>query len=91
MSVQHVLRPLAEFNRSTAGPVAPPERPLREAERDAPAPVPAFAKGLRLDFQAVTASRTLPWNSDVLEGHVNRVKTIKRAICGRRRPRRPPT
>ncbi|WP_329203796.1 hypothetical protein [Streptomyces sp. NBC_01435] len=25
----------------------------------------------------------LPWSSGIVEGHMNRVKTLKRAICGR--------
>lgn len=38
---------------------------------------------LRQDLNAVTADLTLPWSSGVVEGHVNRVKTLKRAMYGR--------
>lgn len=56
---------------------------IREAERDAPAPVRSFAGFLRQDLDAVTAGLTLPWSSGIVEGNVNRVKTIKRAMYGR--------
>ncbi|WP_455568315.1 transposase [Streptomyces phaeochromogenes] len=56
---------------------------IREAEQDAPKPMKGFAGFLRQDFDAVTAGLTLPWSSGVVEGHVNRVKTLKRAMYGR--------
>ncbi|WP_374120565.1 DciA family protein [Streptomyces sp. AN091965] len=51
------------------------------AERDAPGPMLSFAQSLCLD--AVTAGLTLPWSSGIVEGNVNRIKTIKRAMYGR--------
>jgi transposase len=56
---------------------------IRHAEQDAPKPMQGFAGSLRQDLDAVTAGLTLPWSSGVVEGHVNRVKTLKRAIYGR--------
>ncbi|WP_328760303.1 ISL3 family transposase [Streptomyces sp. NBC_00271] len=56
---------------------------VREVERDAPAPILSFAQSLCLDLDAVTAGLTLPWSSGIVEGHVNRIKTIKRAMYGR--------
>lgn len=56
---------------------------VREAEREAPTPRFAFAQGLCLDLHAVTAGLTQPWGSGIVEGHVNRIKTIKRAMYGR--------
>ncbi|MFE0372757.1 ISL3 family transposase [Streptomyces tendae] len=56
---------------------------IRQAEQDAPKPMKSFAGFLRQDLDAVTAGLTLPWNSGVVEGHVNRVKTLKRAMYGR--------
>ncbi|MFD3377616.1 MULTISPECIES: transposase [unclassified Streptomyces] len=56
---------------------------IREAEQDAPKPMKGFAGFLRQDLDAVTAGLTLPWSSGVVEGHVNRVKTLKRAMYGR--------
>jgi len=37
------------------------------------APLEAFARNLRKDFDAVTAGLTLPWSSGRVEGQVNRV------------------
>jgi transposase len=45
-----------------------------------------FAAGLRRDWPAVTAGLTLPWSSGTVEGHVNRIKMIKRQMYGRARP-----
>ncbi|MFI0765657.1 ISL3 family transposase [Streptomyces sp. NPDC021218] len=56
---------------------------IRQAEQDAPKPMSGFAGFLRRDLDAVTAGLTLPWSSGVVEGHVNRVKTLKRAMHGR--------
>ncbi|MFE9574058.1 transposase, partial [Streptomyces sp. NPDC006692] len=56
---------------------------VRQPEHDAPAPILSFAQSLCLDLDAVTASLTLPWSSGIVEGHVNRIKTIKRSMCGR--------
>lgn len=56
---------------------------IRQAEQDAPTPVRGFAGFLRQDLAAVTAGLTLEWNSGVVEGNVNRVKTIKRSMYNR--------
>ncbi|MER5403081.1 transposase [Streptomyces sp. NPDC002599] len=56
---------------------------IRQAEQDAPKPMKGFAGFLRQDLDAVTAGLTLPWSSGVVEGHINRVKTLKRAMYGR--------
>ncbi|MGW2402899.1 ISL3 family transposase, partial [Kitasatospora sp. NPDC001664] len=42
-----------------------------------------FATGLRKDWDAVLAGLTLRWNSGPVEGHVNRIKMIKRQMFGR--------
>ena len=55
----------------------------RQAEQDAPKPMKGFAGSLRQNLVAVTAGLTLPWSSGGVEGHVNRVKTPKRAMYGR--------
>ncbi|MER8161030.1 transposase [Streptomyces sp. NPDC094472] len=55
---------------------------IRQAEQDAPKPMSGFAGFLRRDLDAVTGL-TWPWSSGVVEGHVNRVKTLKRAMYGR--------
>ncbi|MET9677765.1 transposase [Streptomyces sp. NPDC006482] len=43
----------------------------------------AFVNGLERDLAAVTAGLTLPWSSGIVEGHVNRIKMIKRQMYGR--------
>jgi transposase len=43
----------------------------------------SFAKGIQQDKAAVRAGLTLPWNNGPLEGHVNRLKLIKRSLYGR--------
>jgi transposase len=42
-----------------------------------------FAEGIRQDESAVNAAITLPWSNGPVEGHVNRLKTIKRQMYGR--------
>lgn len=46
----------------------------------------SFVAGLRRDQDAVTAGLTLRWNSGVVEGHVNRIKMLKRQMFGRAKP-----
>lgn len=42
-----------------------------------------FAKGLKQDYDAVKAALTYEWSNGQVEGHVNRLKTIKRQMYGR--------
>uniref|UniRef100_A0AAU2VUC7 ISL3 family transposase n=1 Tax=Streptomyces sp. NBC_00008 TaxID=2903610 RepID=A0AAU2VUC7_9ACTN len=42
-----------------------------------------LAAGIDRDRDAVIAGLTLPWNSGVVEGHVNRIKMLKRQMFGR--------
>jgi transposase len=59
---------------------------VRNAE-DSPLPeLRGFATGLRRDWNAVKAGLTLHWNSGMVEGHVNRIKMIKRQMFGRAKP-----
>jgi transposase len=44
-----------------------------------------FAKGLRDDYDAVKAGLTLPWSNGPVEGHINRLKMLKRQMFGRAR------
>jgi Transposase len=46
----------------------------------------SFTLGIRRDQDAVTAGLTLPWNSGRVEGHVNRIKMLKRQMFGRAKP-----
>ncbi len=43
----------------------------------------SFAKGIQQDKAAVQAGLTLPWSTGPVEGHVNRLKLIKRSMYGR--------
>jgi transposase len=42
-----------------------------------------FVRGLRQDLPAVRAAFALPWSTSPVEGQINRLKTIKRQMCGR--------
>jgi len=42
-----------------------------------------FAEGIRRDEAAVQAAVTQPWSNGPVEGHVNRLKTVKRQMYGR--------
>jgi len=44
-----------------------------------------FATGLRDDYAAVKAGVTLPWSNGPVEGHINRLKMLKRQMFGRAR------
>lgn len=56
---------------------------LAQADTTELAPLRSFARGLRHDLDAVTAGLTMTWNSGPVEGHVNRVKMLKRQMYGR--------
>ena len=43
----------------------------------------SFVTGVQQDQDAVLAGLTLPWSNGPLEGHVNRLKLIKRSMYGR--------
>jgi transposase len=42
-----------------------------------------FAQGIQRDREAVEAALALPWSNGVVEGHVNRLKCLKRQMYGR--------
>jgi len=48
-----------------------------------PPPIRQFAEGLKNDWAAVTASLNLPWNNGAAEGHISKLKMIKRQMYGR--------
>ncbi|MFB9573093.1 transposase [Streptomyces yanii] len=56
---------------------------IGEAEQSNLGPLKSFGGFLRQDFDAVTAGVTLPYSSGVVEGHVCRVKLLKRSMYGR--------
>jgi transposase len=42
-----------------------------------------FAKRLREDYDSVKAGVTLPWSNGPVEGHITRLKLVKRQMYGR--------
>ncbi len=46
-------------------------------------PLKDFAAGLRRDVAAVQAALDLPWTTSPVEGHINRLKMLKRTMYGR--------
>jgi len=56
---------------------------LVEARRCGVRVVESFAASLDQDGAAVRAALTLPWSSGQAEGQINRLKLLKRAMCGR--------
>jgi transposase len=44
-----------------------------------------FAAGLQEDYAAVKAGVTLPWSTSPVEGHIHRLKMVKRQMFGRAR------
>jgi transposase len=58
---------------------------LMRAATSALAPFRRFAKGLREDYAAVQAGVMLPWSQGPIEGHINRLKMLKRQMFGRAR------
>lgn len=56
---------------------------LLETEGTAAREMRSLSKGLRQDQQAVSAALRLPWSNGPVEGHVNRLKAIKRQMYGR--------
>lgn len=56
---------------------------LREAEKSNLSEICTFARGVRQDEAAVKAAISLPWSNGQVEGHVNRLKLLKRQMYGR--------
>lgn len=55
--------------------------PWRNAARQSP--LHHFVKQLQRDEAAVRAALTLPWSTGAVEGHIHRLKLIKRQMYGR--------
>jgi len=56
---------------------------LDEAEASHLPEFQSEASGIHHDKAAVLAGLTLPWSTGLLEGHVNRLKLLKRSMYGR--------
>jgi transposase len=46
-------------------------------------PLASFARGLKADQPAVAAALSLPWSNGPTEGHITRLKLLKRQMFGR--------
>jgi len=56
---------------------------LSEAQSSCLPEFKSIARGIQQDKAAVFAGLTLPWSNGPLEGHVNRLKLLKRSMYGR--------
>lgn len=56
---------------------------LKEYEQVDYSFIQSFIRGVQQDMSAVMLSIQEPWSNDPVEGHVNRLKTIKRMMYGR--------
>ena len=53
---------------------------MNDVQNDAFPSIARFARGLHRDWAAVAAAVTLPWSNGPVEGHVSRLKLIKRQM-----------
>ncbi|HEV8637899.1 MAG TPA: ISL3 family transposase [Chloroflexota bacterium] len=58
---------------------------LADANTTGPPELRGFSRNLQRDWQAVSAGLTEPWSSGSVEGHVNKLKVVKRQMFGRAR------
>jgi transposase len=56
---------------------------ISTVENDSLTALASFARNLRRDLEAVRNGLSLPYSSGAVEGHVNRVKMLKRQMFGR--------
>ena len=56
---------------------------IRTAAQSRIGPLVRFAYGLKKDLGAVIAAVETPWSNGQIEGHINRLKAIKRQMYGR--------
>ena len=56
---------------------------LKRAKESRVAELSSFVNGIRRDSAAVRAACSLPWSNGTTEGHVNRLKFLKRQMFGR--------
>jgi transposase len=56
---------------------------LKRAKQSHVTELGSFVNGIRRDYAAVYAACSLPWSNGITEGHVNRLKFLKRQMFGR--------
>jgi transposase len=59
------------------------DRGLTQAIASAVVPLRRIATGLRADYEAVEAGLIRPWSTGPVGGQINRLKMLKRSMCGR--------
>jgi transposase len=65
------------------GKVATLHRWLTRAHDSQIRPLQQFVRRLRRDLAAVEGAVTEPWSNGPVEGHINRLKTLRRQMYGR--------
>lgn len=56
---------------------------LKRAKESRVVELGSFVNGIRRDYAAVRAACSLPWSNGTTEGHINRLKFLKRQMFGR--------
>jgi transposase len=56
---------------------------LEQCEQSAISELVGFARGLRRDYSAVVAAVHYNWSQGPIEGHITRLKMLKRQMYGR--------
>jgi len=56
---------------------------LKRAKQSQVTELTSFVNGIRRDYAAVYTACSLPWSNGITEGHVNRLKFLKRQMFGR--------
>jgi transposase len=77
----HLVQAFGQMVRERQGEYL--ENWLKAVEQSALPELQTFAAGIKRDQAAVLAGLTLPYSNGLLEGHVNRLKLIKRSMYGR--------
>ncbi len=77
-TLAHQFQTIVRERRSTELPAW-----MEEAQASSVPGLRGFVIGLKRDLAAVTAAVTLPWSNGPTEGHINRLKQIKRQMYGR--------
>jgi transposase len=56
---------------------------LARAQQSSSVELRGFASGIKRDYAAVKAALSLPWSQGQVEGHITRLKFLKRQMYGR--------
>ena len=82
--IAEAQRVLTTFHTRVAErPAAGLDSWLQQCEQSGIAECVRFAQGLRRDYAAVHAALCYPWSQGPGEGHINRLKLLKRQMYGR--------